>query len=128
MNLPFDSVIHILEYVGDYENLLFLDKKTASIFQNIDLHKLYVFGNQYTRLYDHLTPHFLPGRHKLPPYRYSTAGDIHFDRNIAEVSPIPYRVFRNSDSASENCRRAKKMFPRLKWAPLWSGSSSRVRR
>ena len=42
MNLPFDNVIHILEYVGDYENLLVLDKKTASIFQNIDLHKLYI--------------------------------------------------------------------------------------
>jgi hypothetical protein len=42
MNLPFDNVIHILEYVGDYENLLFLDKKTTSIFQNIDLHKLYI--------------------------------------------------------------------------------------
>ena len=40
MNLPFDNVIHILEYVGDYENLLVLDKKTASIFQNIDLHYL----------------------------------------------------------------------------------------
>lgn len=42
MNLPFDNVIHILEYVGEYENLLVLDKKTASIFQNIDLHKLYI--------------------------------------------------------------------------------------
>lgn len=42
MNLPFDNVIHILEYVGDYENLLVLDKKTASIFQNMNLHKLYI--------------------------------------------------------------------------------------
>lgn len=42
MNLPFENIIHILEYVGNYENLLVLDKKTASIFKNIDLHKLYI--------------------------------------------------------------------------------------
>ena len=42
MNIQLDILIKILEYVGNYTNLLILDKKTHSIFKNTDLYKLYI--------------------------------------------------------------------------------------
>jgi hypothetical protein len=42
MNIPFDNVVHILEYCGNYNNLLFLTKHSSKICKHTSLHKLYI--------------------------------------------------------------------------------------